>query len=96
MDKLTDLPENRQTVLRPDEKEVMEMIFGESEPEKESFTDKLKNTKWRLLIAVVGLYVIMSIPLVDAILSRSENGMINLAIKTTVYLVVALILFLFL
>jgi len=95
MDSLQQLPENKNTVFRPDEEDIMNSFFGDkSENQEDSgILSKVKNTNFKLIASVIAVFALISSPFVTPLLQRSESDMINFGIKVAVFSVLTIILF---
>jgi len=96
MDQLADLPP-AQSPPTPQENAVMNQFFGPPQP---TSTSKFSRIEWKLLGAIVVLFVILANPWIDMALCKipycGGSDISSLATKTVLFAIVLALLFMFL
>ncbi len=93
MDKLDQLPPKADTVITPEESEVINQFFGQS---SETPLQKANGVDWKLIGYSIVLFVLLANPWIDQILCKipycSNNAMFSFGVKLAIFVVVLVIL----
>ena len=96
MDRLQDLPVDENVTYTPQEKNVMEQLFGPEPQEEPESAPKKPGLNWKVIGSLVLAFVALVNPLTDKLLSKMGNRYIGYIVQLTVFFVVMIAVMMFL
>jgi len=99
MDKLDDLPEKQDTVLTPQESQILSQLFGQGGPNQEPEpTSRFGGMNWKLIGGTTLAFVILANPWIDSAICKipyCDSPMTAFGVKVLLFLLIVILLHLF-
>lgn len=96
MDRLEDLPVDENITYTPEEKAVMDRLFGPEPVEEEPPAPKKPGLNWKVIGSLVLAFAVLVNPLSEKLLNKMGNRYVGYIVQLTIFFVVMVAVMMFL